>query len=104
MTFFHSTGGDLVAVEPVEDAAGLLRVDQGLVDLARVGHRRLDRRLGDLVEDHPLDRDLGLERLDQVPGDRLALAVLICGEVDSSTSLVSSFSLVICCLRSGLTT
>ncbi len=26
--------------------------------------------------------DLGLEHLEQVPGDRLALAVLICGEQD----------------------
>ena len=81
MTFFHSTGRDLVPVQPVEDAPGLLGVDQ--VDwsmLARVGHRGLDRRLGDLVEDHPLDRHLGLERLDQVPGDGLALAVLIRGE------------------------
>ncbi len=74
--------GDLVAVEPVEDAAGLLGVDQVPVDLARVGDRRLDGRLGDLVEDHPLDRHLGLERLQQVPGDRLALAVLIGGEED----------------------
>ena len=82
MTFFHSTGRDLVAVEPVEDAPGLLRVDQVAVDLARVGHRGLDRRLGDLVEDHPLDRHLGLERLDQVPGDGLALAVLIRGEAE----------------------
>jgi hypothetical protein len=36
MTFFHSTGRDLVAVEPVEDAAGLLRVDEVLVELAGV--------------------------------------------------------------------
>ena len=74
--------GDLVAVEPVEDAAGLLGVDQVPVDLARVRHRRLDGRLGDLVEDHPLDRHLGLERLHQVPGDRLALAVLVRGQED----------------------
>jgi hypothetical protein len=29
------------------------------------------------VEDHPAGRDLGLELLQQVPGDRLALTVLI---------------------------
>jgi hypothetical protein len=68
---------DLVAVQPVQDAARLLGVDQVPVDLAGVGYGRLDGRLGDLVEDHPLDRHLGLERLHQVPGDRLALAVLI---------------------------
>ena len=37
---------------------------------------------GDLVEDHPAHRDRGLQRVDQVPGDGLALAVLICREVD----------------------
>ena len=40
----------------------------------------LDRLLGDLVEDHPAHRHLGLELLLEVPGDRLALAVLVGGE------------------------
>ena len=74
--------GDLVAVEPVEDAAGLLGVDKPLVDLARVVDRRPDRLRGDLVEDHPPDRDARLEGLQQVPGDGLALAVLIRREVE----------------------
>ncbi len=39
-----------------------------------------DRVLGDLVEDHPADRDLGLEHFLEVPGDGLALPVLIGGE------------------------
>ena len=73
---------DLVAVEPVEDATGLLGVDEPGVDLAGGGGGALDGLRGDLVEDHPLDRDLGLEGLEQVPGDRLALAVLIRGEVE----------------------
>ena len=34
---------DLVAVEAVEDAARLLRVDEALVDLARLAERALDR-------------------------------------------------------------
>ena len=72
---------DLVPVEAVEDPAGLLRVDQPFVDLARVLHRCLDRLRGDLVEDHPADRHPWLERLAQVPGDRLALAVLVRGQV-----------------------
>ena len=50
----HPTGGqapvhlapqdrrDLVAVEAVEDPAGLGRVDEALVDGAGVGHRPLD--------------------------------------------------------------
>jgi len=33
------------------------------------------------VEHHPLDRDAGLEGLQQVPGDRLALAVAVGGQV-----------------------
>ena len=71
-------GRDLVAVEPVEDAPRLLRVDQRLVHGARVGERLLDRALGDLVEDHPARRHLRLELLEEMPGDRLALAVLVC--------------------------
>ena len=34
MTLRHSTGRDLVAVEPVEDPAGLLGVDQAAVEVA----------------------------------------------------------------------
>ncbi len=72
--------GDLVAVEAVQDAAGLLRVDQALVQVARVAHGLLDGVLGDLVEDHPVHRHLGLQHFLQVPRDGLALAVLIGGE------------------------
>ena len=73
---------DFVAVEPVEDAPRLLGVDQPLVDLARVVDRLADRLRGDLVEDHPADRYARLQRLQQVPGDGLALAVLIRREVE----------------------
>ena len=73
---------DLVAVQPVQDPPGLLGVDQVGVDLARLGHRAGDGGRGDLVEDHPAHRHRRLERLHQVPGDRLALAVLIGGQVD----------------------
>ena len=41
-----------------------------------------DGALGDLVEHHPLDRHLGAEDLLEVPGDGLALAVLVRGEVE----------------------
>ena len=70
-------GRDLVAVEAVEDAPRLLRVDEPVVDRARLVERALDRVLRDLVEDHPPDGHLGLQHLDEVPGDRLALAVLV---------------------------
>ena len=83
MTFFHSTGRDLVAVEAVEDPAGLLRLDEVHVESRGFADGGQDRRLGDLVEDHPLDRDvLRLQLVEEVPGDRLALAVLIGGEVE----------------------
>ena len=51
-----------------------------LVELAGFVDGLADRLLGDLVEDHPADRHLGLEHLEQVPRDGLALAVLIGGE------------------------
>ena len=73
-------GGDLVAVEAVEDAARLLRVDEAVVDVAGLAERALDRRLRDLVEDHPPHRHLRLQHLDEMPGDRLAFAVFVCRE------------------------
>ena len=44
----------------------------------------LDGRGGDLVEHHALAPGcaLGLEHLEQVPGDGLALAILIRGEIE----------------------
>ena len=68
---------DLVAVEPVQDAPGLLGVDQVQVEVAGLLDGGPDRVPGDLVEHHPADRDLGVEHLQQVPGDGLALAVLV---------------------------
>ncbi len=73
------------ADEIVERAAGEIGVDQIAVDLARVPHRVEDRVLGDRVEDDALDRlvldrALRAEHLEQVPGDRLALAVRVGGK------------------------
>ena len=73
-------GRDLVPVQPVQHPARLVGVDQAVVHLARVGDGAGDRLRGDLVEDHPAGRHLGLELLQQVPGDGLALAVFIGGE------------------------
>ena len=69
--------GHLVAVQAVEDSAGLGGIDEAVVDAARVVHGVVDRRRRDLVEDHPLDRHLRLEVLEEVPADRFALAVLV---------------------------
>ena len=43
-----------VADEAVDDAAGLLGVDEVAVDVARAGERLADRALGDLVERDPM--------------------------------------------------
>ena len=67
-----------IAIEPVEDAPRLLCVDHLAVELAGGCHRGGDRRGCDLVEHHPLDRDLRIEHLDEMPGNRLPLAVLVC--------------------------
>ena len=74
--------GDLVAVETVEDPAGLLRIDHATIELARVVHRLADRIGGDLVEDHAPHGHLRVEHLDQVPCDGLTLAILISCEIE----------------------
>ena len=66
---------DLVTVETVEDAAGFLSIDEVGVEFAGVFGGSTDCRLGDLVEDHSTNRNLGLESLEEMPGDCLALAV-----------------------------
>ena len=73
---------DLVADEAVEHAATLLRLDQLHVEIAPVVDRLGDRLARDLVEHHPLDRHVRLEHLEEVPRDRLALAVLVGREVE----------------------
>ena len=73
---------DLVAVQPVEDATGLLGVDEIDIQVARVLGGSADRRLGDFVEHHPADRHAGLERLQQVPGDGFTLAVTVGGQIE----------------------
>jgi hypothetical protein len=72
---------DLVPVQPVEHPSRLVGVDLAVVKLCRVGDGARDRLRGDLVEDHPAGGNLRLELLEQVPGDGLALAVFIGGEV-----------------------
>ena len=76
-------GRHLIAVEPVEQATGLLGVHQAAVQITGRLDGGADGRRGDLVEHHALDVNTGLgrEHLQQVPGDGLALAVLIGGEI-----------------------
>ena len=74
----------LVPEQPIEHPTPLVRLDELHVELAPVLDRLLDRRPRDLVEDHALDRHLGrrLQQLEDVPGDRLALTILVRGEVE----------------------
>ena len=72
---------DLVAIQPVQDAAGLLGVDEVGVQIAGIFGGGPDRRFGDLVKHHPPDRDFRFEGLQQMPGDGLALPVTVGGQV-----------------------
>ncbi len=69
----------------VERPAGQIGVDQVLVEGAGPGDRLQHRRLGDLVERHPLDVDAVqrpplFQNLLDVPADGLALAIRVGGE------------------------
>jgi hypothetical protein len=72
----------LVAVEAVEDSPGLLGIDHAAVEIPRVVDRGLDGVGGDLVKHHAPYRHLGAEHLEQVPCNRLALAILIRCEIE----------------------
>src|SRR5699024_4589786 len=67
--------------EPVDNTSGLLRIDQVVVELTGVLGRFLNSVLGHLVENHAADRNLRLQRLHQVPGDRFALPVGVGGQI-----------------------
>jgi hypothetical protein len=76
---------ELVADQAVEDAARLLGVHALLIDRARLRERRGDRIARDLVKFHAVHRAPARHRLEhggQVPGDRLAFAVGVGGQVD----------------------
>ncbi|MPM10723.1 hypothetical protein SDC9_57057 [bioreactor metagenome] len=67
----------------VERAPRQIGLDQRAIDLARVLHRLGDRRFGDRVEGdarHLLALQLLLERLFEVPRNRLSLAIGVGGE------------------------
>ncbi len=81
----HGREGE--AHEIVERAARHVGVDQGLVELARMGDGVEHRLLGDGVEGDALDVDpvqrlLGLEHVPDMPGNGLALAIRVGGEIE----------------------
>ena len=73
---------DLVADQPVEDAARLLRVVLVPIELERVLDRLLNGLLGDLVEQDAVDVLLVADALGDVPGDGLAFAIGVGRQVD----------------------
>ena len=81
----HGREGE--AHEIIERAARHIGVDQRLVEFARMGDGVKHRLLGDGVEGDalhvdPVERLPGLEHVPHVPGNRLALAVRVGGEVE----------------------
>src|SRR4029079_14498275 len=79
---------DLVADEPVEHAPTLLRVAQLHVDLARVVEGITNGVGRNLVElDALVAAGVQIHSLEEVPGDGLALAVGVSGEVDELGTL-----------------
>ena len=90
-------GGDFVAHQAVQHAAGLLRVHQVQIDLPGFLESCLDRFGGDFVEQHPEDLlPLGLvggEHVGQMRADRFAFAVRVRGKIDSVSFLTGFLQL-----------
>ena len=75
---------ELIADDPVEHAAGLLRIDQVLVDGTRMLDGFLHDTARDLVEGHAVGRIVrDGQQIFQVPGDGLAFAVRVRCEIDA---------------------
>ncbi len=73
---------DLVSNQSVQNAPGLLGIDQIHVDASRVLEGVLDGFLGDFVEHHAVSRYvLELGGFDEMPGDGLAFAVRVGGQI-----------------------
>ena len=73
---------DFVADQSVQNAPGLLGIDQIHVDLTRVLEGVLDGFFGDFVEFHAVSRRaLQLGGLDEMPGDGFAFPVRVGGQI-----------------------
>src|SRR5262249_49782047 len=80
--------GEAEANEIVESAPRQISIDQRSIDAAWMFHCFKDRVLGNSVEDDTIDglileNALALEDLENVPGDRLPLAIGVGGEDDA---------------------
>ena len=83
--------GNVVPVQPVQDSASFLGVDQSTIDLARIFDRFLDRFLGDFVKNEPMDGDFWLQNLVQVPTNRFSFAVFVRREIEAVGVFESRF-------------
>jgi hypothetical protein len=80
--FFHSSGRELVAHDAVQHPAGLLGVHKVYVYVPGLLDALGDDFFGDLVEGHAAGLVVRqVQQLLQVPGDGLALAVRVGGEI-----------------------
>ncbi len=71
-----------VSEQAIQNPASLLRPDNLHVHIAGRFESRSDGPLGNLVKGYPLDGDLGLQDLQQMPADGFSLTVLIRGQQD----------------------
>ena len=76
-------GAQLIAHNPVQDAPGLLRIHQVIVNVPGIGNGAGHHILGDLVEGHPADFGVRkVQQLLQVPGNGLPLPVRVRCQID----------------------
>ena len=75
-------GRDLIAHQAIENAAGLLGIDELHVDGARLREGGLNIGGRDGVKAYALRTHLGFEGLQQMPGDRFAFTIGIGGEIE----------------------
>ena len=66
-----------VTRQAIQDAPRFLGMDELHIELAGLLEGSTDGFLGDLVEHHPLDRNLRVQELQQVPADGLTFPVFV---------------------------
>ncbi len=83
LDFLPEQGADLIAHQPVQDAARLLGLEAGPIQRHRVGQGFPDGLLGQLQEQDPVKLMVLLPQgLGDVPGDGLPFPVRVGGQVD----------------------
>src|SRR5208283_5391656 len=87
-------GAQLIADQAVEHAARLVRIEQVVIELRGIGDRLFYGGRRNLVQQHAADLGLGLaQMIGDMPGDRLAFAVGVAGEIDVLLALGGALDL-----------